>query len=534
MSEIPTHHRVRSLGEGPSGFVPVDSIRNIRRPFFRHRGGKRADLFRVESGALDTEQRRLAQFADNDVRKSVCAPGPAGLDFRAVRVAGDSRGERSARFLQCSRVPDIFLAARRCDAPGTRSHASIPVTRRAREPIESRVPERATAVPPTLADPLAAVDHVVAMVASEGSPSLRVGDVDCPTVKDEPFSAVRRAFGIADDFLAGLFDFGSLGAGGGKGGDLMSRTTCGTFFVKELNAGDASSLLRDAFLEAYVDLITTKTSLLCKIVAVVAHPSLGRFLVMANCLPTRVEAWSGLYDLKGSADDKALVEDGERVPEVHKRCWNVPWMLCEATGCNKGVPASRTRYLSAKRRSFNFPIYVTKEQRLEILSAVKRDVALFDEFGLMDYSMIVGVQRPPPGEAARCLQEARCGSDARRLHGKPYASRHGGDSVIVYFGIIDFLQAWTGGKRCAHVIKACCAPPPISTISPGAYAKQFREFFQWKLRGVAHSLPPAYVHVGEGGEVAGAHAAKLAEQIEALRGDPVSYTHLTLPTILLV
>lgn len=360
------------------------------------------------------------------------------------------------------------------------------------------------------------------MVASEGRASLRVGDVDCPTVQDAHFSSVRRAFGIADDFLAGIFDFGGLGAGGGKGGDLMSRTTCGTFFVKELNPGDARSLLRDDFLEAYVGLITTGTSLLCKIVAVFEHPRLGRFLVMANCLPASVDSWSGLYDLKGSADDKALVEDGERVPEVHKRCWNVAWMVCEATGCNKGVPSERTRYLSAKRRSFNFPIYVTKDQRREILSAVERDVALFDEFGLMDYSMIVGVQRPPPGEAARCLREAGGDDDARkmtRLHGKPYASRHGGDVVIAYFGIIDFLQAWTGGKRCAHVIKACCAPTPISTISPGAYAKQFREFFQWKLRGVAHSLPPAYVHVGEGGEVAGAHAAKLAEQIEALRGE---------------
>ena len=79
------------------------------------------------------------------------------------------------------------------------------------------------------------------MVASEGRASLRVGDVDCPTVQDAHFSSVRRAFGIADDFLAGIFDFGGLGAGGGKGGDLMSRTTCGTFFVKELNAGDASS-----------------------------------------------------------------------------------------------------------------------------------------------------------------------------------------------------------------------------------------------------------------------------------------------------
>ena len=250
------------------------------------------------------------------------------------------------------------------------------------------------------------------MVASEGRASLRVGDVDCPTVQDAHFSSVRRAFGIADDFLAGIFDFGGLGAGGGKGGDLMSRTTCGTFFVKELNAGDARSLLRDDFLEAYVGLITTGTSLLCKIVAVFAHPRLGRFLVMANCLPASVDSWSGVYDLKGSADDKALVEDGERVPEVHKRCWNVAWMVCEATGCNKGVPSERTRYLSAKRRSFNFPIYVTKDQRKEILSAVERDVALFDEFGLMDYSMIVGVQRPPPARP-RGACERRGGTTTR-------------------------------------------------------------------------------------------------------------------------
>ena len=87
----------------------------------------------------------------------------------------------------------------------------------------------------------------------------------------------------------------------------------------------------------------------------------------------------------------------------------------------------------------------------------------------------------------------------------------------MYFGIIDFLQAWTGGKRCAHVIKACCAPPPISTISPKAYSRQFSEFFAWKLRGVAHALPPAYVQVSEDGDVTGAEAAKLAEQVETLR-----------------
>ena len=29
--------------------------------------------------------------------------------------------------------------------------------------------------------------------------------------------------------------------------------------------------------------------------------------------------------------DPVMVLDGERVPEVHKRCWNVGWMLSEAT-----------------------------------------------------------------------------------------------------------------------------------------------------------------------------------------------------------
>ena len=86
-SEIPTHHRVRSLCEGPSGFVPVDGIRDIRRPFFRHRGGKRAGLFHVDSGALDTARRRRS-FAElvmcaNQFSRRRCAP--------CARRGGDSR-----------------------------------------------------------------------------------------------------------------------------------------------------------------------------------------------------------------------------------------------------------------------------------------------------------------------------------------------------------------------------------------------------------------------------------------------------------
>jgi len=393
---------------------------------------------------------------------------------------------------------------------------------------------------------------------SHGVQTLRVGEVDCATLCDEYFSIVRQSFSIHNDFLDGIFDFGNLGAGGGKGGDLMSRTECGKFFVKQLNTGDAKTLLDSKFLQAYVDLVSTKTSLLCKVVCVFTHPTLGRFLCMANCLPTHVRSWSGLYDLKGSADDKVMVEDGEVVEEIHKRCWkyvmhgsqiqahcfisqlvtvcpyivqytsntrptqdanhfscnnrSVSWMVCEASGCGKGIPASRTRYLSGKKRAYNLPVYLTKTQRVEVMTAMTRDCAFFEEFNLMDYSMIVGVHRPAPGEANAELQKSQNG-----LHGTAYASQHGGDTTIVYFGIIDFLQSWTGGKKCAHFVKLACAPPPISTVSPRKYAKQFCEFFNWKLRGVAHALPPHYADLNPQGQVQGVHVGKVLQEVTQLR-----------------
>ena len=107
---------------------------------------------------------------------------------------------------------------------------------------------------------------------------------------------------------------------------------------------------------------------------------------MANCLPTHIDTWSGLYDLKGSSDDKVLVEDGERVPEVHKRCWNVNWMICEATGCNKGIPQGRMRYRLGKRRAFQLPNYLTKDQKEEIMIGARRCQALqtLPSNGLLD------------------------------------------------------------------------------------------------------------------------------------------------------
>ena len=47
------------------------------------------------------------------------------------------------------------------------------------------------------------------------------------------------------------------------------------------------------------------------------HVKHGRFIVMNNCVNPRVKAWSRLYDLKGTADDKTLVADGSSVYHSH-------------------------------------------------------------------------------------------------------------------------------------------------------------------------------------------------------------------------
>jgi len=41
------------------------------------------------------------------------------------------------------------------------------------------------------------------------------------------------------------------------------------------------------------------------------------------------------------------------------------------------------------------------------------------------------------------------------VHNAPYVVEHRGEVLILYLGVIDFLQGWNTGKKVAHVIKRC-------------------------------------------------------------------------------
>ena len=313
---------------------------------------------------------------------------------------------------------------------------------------------------------------------------LIVGSEACETVRDDQFSVLRRAESIEDDFLSDNFDFASLSAGGGKGGDSMARTKDKRFFVKFLNDSDGKSLLEDSFLREYVARASSGQSLMSKIFAVFVHEKHGRFIVMNNCVNPRVKAWSRLYDLKGTADDKTLVADGSSVYHSHKRWYNVPLMVRECFGCFRAVPVRRRRYLKGKHEAFDAPIYLTEGQREEVMTALKNDVALFEKHNLMDYSLLVAVERVP---TSRIKEEAKMLEGD--VHNKPYVVQYGGEVLIIYLGVIDFLQSWTSGKKVAHVIKYLFAPRPISTVHPTPYAKQFLDFFKFKFKPMGFEYP---------------------------------------------
>ena len=156
-------------------------------------------------------------------------------------------------------------------------------------------------------------------------------------------------------------------------------------------------------------------------------------------------------------------------------------LMGEATGgCM--IPPERKDYKRGKLRARTETFALEQADFAAVTSGVRQDVNWLRQCGLMDYSLIVGIMYKecnadgsppsfPPGGAG--------------LPGQPFVTVEGKRATAYYIGVIDFLQGWTGGKKCAHVIKWLFAPKPISTIEPAAYADQFLNANDRRFRTVA-------------------------------------------------
>jgi len=342
---------------------------------------------------------------------------------------------------------------------------------------------------------------------------ITVGDkeMELDSFTEQELAVLRKKLRIPDDFLKDNFDHSKMKPGGGKGGDCMAQTKDKRFFIKDLNPGDYNALVNPGFLAAYREHITPKRvpgvdgpgSLITRIVAVIIDATRphGKMLVMSNSLPqidpswahpTEAEqipdpetgklppthGWTYLMDLKCNRDDKLMQRDGLPVDQVHKRCWKCNWLAGEAFGCEGPccVPEDRRLYNEGKIIAFEYEFSLTPEDALELQERVSRDVHFFQNMGLMDYSAIIGAVRLRDGAKPPEPSD-------RDFYSRPYIARDPrGVTWAYYWGMIDFLQLWTTGKKVAHVIKCLFAPKPISTVEPGLYGDQFLGLVEERLK----------------------------------------------------
>lgn len=341
---------------------------------------------------------------------------------------------------------------------------------------------------------------------------LVVGGEEVTPYNDEYLSQVRARYGVGADELAERrqFSFDSMRHGGGKGGDLLAFTSDGKYIIKEVGKGDQQTLLRIS--AALVQHVCTAPggSLIARFFMHFNRPQDSKdYVVMNNWLPLTDAPgsleWAEVYDLKGSADDKLLTRHGKSVPTEHKRCWHVhKYFQCCWT-------EQRHTYYWGKQHAYEVPFHCTPLDREAIMQMVEQDAHFMREQGLMDYSIIVGVQRQEnytPGQDCRFSPSVAVG--------QPYVALHERTATAYYLGIIDFLQDWSGGKKLAMYIKKPVAPQPQSTVPPDEYADQFVRHFDRKFVADAQDLPQpsgSGIRAGYGGVGGGASADSVGVRI---------------------
>jgi hypothetical protein len=307
---------------------------------------------------------------------------------------------------------------------------------------------------------------------------INVGGVKCKLLDDALYSRLRRQTKTPDDFLNSFV--WKLDSGGGKGGAKMAFTKNMKYIVKELSGGDAKSLRKHA--KAIVEHCESHKSFMARVLAHFVGPKKIEYVAMAAVIPdVRDGGWNEIYDLKGNRDDKILTQSGQKLPAVHMRCWNIPcFCLLSVFGC---LSETRINYYKGKVNAYEGTYFhLTDSVAKDVLERIHYDTEFLAEIGLMDYSIILGIRRCSLKEYKPGMFPKGCmvGAD------QPYLSVHKGEVWAYYLGIIDYLQEWNFGKRCAAILKCCCAPKPLSTVPPKQYADQFYSHFTEKLSNGVH------------------------------------------------
>lgn len=267
-----------------------------------------------------------------------------------------------------------------------------------------------------------------------------VGGLEVEAWNEEHWRQLRGHHGVEDSFLENLAFDRELPKIS-KGAEPLFKSRDEEFIIKALNKEDHESLLqvtRDFVVRSlegslicpiYVHFRFAKTNSDTSSMTIDKERAqrLSEFIgwvAMRNLTPD-VGTWKGRYDLKGCNDDKTLEHEGVLIKTVPRRFWHF-WY---GKSC---WSEARWIYWHSKQDAKEFRLTLPEAYREEVVRLLEYDVQWLQDQGLMDYSLLVGIQRfrgaghvdaemSPTGSTASVTSRM---SEISRAEGKPQGRNH--------------------------------------------------------------------------------------------------------------
>lgn len=233
----------------------------------------------------------------------------------------------------------------------------------------------------------------------------------------------------------------------GKSGSIFFHNQKGNLLFKTISFGEKEFLVRNV--RAYHKYISKRFDTAIVPIYGLYRISFQRtrrayFIVMQNALPTEFPL-SKKFDVKGSLVGRSS-GDPVKAPVLKD--------IEFVTSCS---------------------ISLSTHKHEAFISVIESDARFLSSIGSMDYSLILGVYKPDSD-----LNSSSGG--IRDFHGGIIAKEQNGQ-VVLFYGIIDFLQEFTPIKELEHEIKSMIFKPmTVSCIPPDEYATRFISFIRyWTL-----------------------------------------------------
>lgn len=338
--------------------------------------------------------------------------------------------------------------------------------------------------------------------------TFKLGGKDCKLFSDEEFVKIRNRLKIDLNFSpdTSKLDFADLKSGGGKGGGKMVFSKDKQFIFKEIDGDDDSTLIKITK-ELVKHISGSSSTLLVPIfchfeVELGRHKEKSRFFGMINGLWRPIETnFLKIYDLKGCADDKLLLEKGSKVKTVHKRFYDIKFILPFFNYIfRKKTFKERKIYFDGKLEALHSPyIPLSQIQKNIFIEVLRRDLMFLTKHNLMDYSLLVGVKESHhgihPGVVEAEIHEEKTDIEKSEKVLKTFdalgnqmienirardfiftKSRSTKEGKEVTFALIDYLQEWNAKKKVAKCIKSF--ERNKATVPPKVYARRMIDHFE--------------------------------------------------------